>query len=437
MSTNAQDQDLVADAAAQYGIEMPYALGHQSGGSRNDFIELEDMSGEAKDDGETVAIKDGGDRVVKSEFIHDEIFTHETNGGEGTSGKGISAETPSGEAGGCRLVPSFGWHPWYSHLLYDDTFTFAPTTTYTPPEDSVDFASAFAAKKRHYEAVLTPSPERDDDFIASLPVPTPLSAFIAATRARLRAHPYALVGEIGLDKAFRVPFGCDASAVAPPADAPASVHASGHRTLSRYRVRIQHQEAIFGSQVRLAAAEGRPVSVHCVQAHGSLHCTFLACCQPHERPIPIIRGGGMGSRSLDGADSPVWESLPPGRVYPPRICLHSFTGDVQVLQLWLHSSNHTDVYFSFSKAVNLRNDSSRVKSSMVMHAVPDDRALLESDLPVVEDETDAALEEMYRHACHVKQWPLEEGVRRFGSNFESFIFGNRMEPVSGDATDPG
>ena len=89
-----------------------------------------------------------------------------------------------------KVVPAFGWHPWFSHQLYDDS---------KEPE----VTDVQAHKTKHYSAVLSPTP--DADFIASLPDPIPLSKYLEETRQRLIAHPTALVGEIGVDKAFRLP----------------------------------------------------------------------------------------------------------------------------------------------------------------------------------------------------------------------------------------
>jgi len=90
------------------------------------------------------------------------------------------------------LVPCFGWHPWFSHQLYDDTAA------------SVEDADTEDFKIRHYKAVLAPS--RDDvAFVKTLPPPRSLKGFLQQTKAYLERYPVSLVGEIGLDKAFRLP----------------------------------------------------------------------------------------------------------------------------------------------------------------------------------------------------------------------------------------
>ena len=75
----------------------------------------------------------------------------------------------------CCILPSFGWHPWFSHQLYDDAGN-------TSGQSLIG-----AMKVEHYMQVVVPSP--DEAFIASLPNPRPLSRYLAETKARLEKHP--------------------------------------------------------------------------------------------------------------------------------------------------------------------------------------------------------------------------------------------------------
>ncbi|KOS21386.1 Cut9-interacting protein scn1 [Escovopsis weberi] len=353
----------------------------------------------------------------------------------------------------CAVVPSFGWHPWFSHQLYDDTTTTTiaagtqPTTNEADGKHCGDDAPA-ASKTAHYQSVLQPAP-KDGDFIASLPDPAPLSAFISATRKHLEAFPHALVGEVGLDKAFRLPQQWDASDAAARDDSLTPGSREG-RLLSPYRVRMAHQQAVMRAQLRLAGELQRAVSVHGVQAHGVLYDSVSALWKGHERRVLSRRekrmdalmaaqgrdadadadaSGSSSSEDEDedgGGDSGGIGSLvgkPRGKPFPPRICLHSYTGSVDMLKQWLHPAVPCRVFLSFSTAVNLGTGGGRARLEEVLRAVPDDRLLVESDLHVAGEQMDAALEDMYRLVCGVKGWDLESGVRTVGKNFERFIYG--------------
>lgn len=357
----------------------------------------------------------------------------------------VAAEYPAPTPGGasslsqedqpCVVIPSFGWHPWFSHQLYDDT---APQPTYAP--ESASESDSASAKRAHYAAVLTPAP--DDAFVASLPVPTPLSSVIASTRDLLAAHPLALVGEAGLDKAFRLPCAWeeDDSSSAPDtkatsADASPTPGGRQGRRLSPYRVRPGHQQAVLAAQLRLAGDVGRPVSLHGVQVHGVLHDTVSACWKGHEKEVisrrekrRIAPGAEDFDAMSDSEEDGPGERQKAGpqvgsKPYPPRICLHSFSGSIEVLKQWLHPAIPADVFFSFSTAVNLGTEAGRARLGDVLRAVPDGQILVESDLHIAGGDMDAALEDMYRFVCEAKGWSLEEGVVTIRGNYERFIFG--------------
>ncbi|KAJ4165286.1 hypothetical protein LMH87_006924 [Akanthomyces muscarius] len=346
--------------------------------------------------------------------------------------------------GTSKVVPAFGWHPWFSHQLYDDS---AAEPTYKTNSDT----SPAEAKKTHYRAVLQPLP--DDAFIDGLPDPAPLSAFIAATRACLEARPLALVGETGLDKAFRLPAPWAAS---DPDARDESLTPGGRegRRLSPQRVRMPHQQAVLAAQLALAGALGRAVSLHGVQAHGLLHDTVSRCWAGHELPSRreqrlVAPGAEDFSSSSSSSSSDEGESEEEeegslsqrikalelkkkqagggggggGKPYPPRICLHSFSGSVSTLDQWMRRNIPAKVYVSFSTAVNMSTEASRSKIDDVIEAVPADRVLIESDLHTAGADMDGMLEDMYRHVCKVKGWELEDGVARIRKNYQTFIFG--------------
>lgn len=350
------------------------------------------------------------------------------------------------DRGQARVMPSFGWHPWFSHQLYDDS---APDSkrTYQPPTDGSD-KDIRSAKRAHYSAVLTPAPNPDDDaFFDSLPEPTSISSYIDATRKRLLDHPLALVGEIGLDKAFRLPQPYPDGRSAEATDGKTPGGRDG-RLLSPQRVQMDHQVAVLKAQLRLAGELGRPVSVHGVQAHGVLYDALASCWKGHEREVlsrkerrQIAPGAedfsssdsenededarhGNGKKAAKGGEGKRGvKERGQGKPYPPRICLHSFSGPAEMLKQYLSPAIPARIFVSFSTAINLGTAGGAQKFEDVLRTCPDDGVLVESDLHMAGDDMDAALESMYRRVCEVKGWGLEEGVRKIGENYHAFIFG--------------
>ncbi|KAL5612035.1 hypothetical protein BROUX41_000403 [Berkeleyomyces rouxiae] len=336
-----------------------------------------------------------------------------------------------------KVVPAFGWHPWFAHLLYDDS----PTTNVVgAPPHRPDLKTA------HYAAVLdmhTPLSPADAAFIARLPAPHSLSTFLADTRVRLLAHPTALVGEIGLDRAFRLPEHPAPFAAPPPAPAPAATPGTrAGRRLSPYRVSLAHQRSVLAMQVALAAELNRPISVHGVQAHGVLYEVLADTWRGHEREVANRKRRRLLARgmSAEEAESSADEGdddgprakgavTPAAKPFPPRICLHSFSGPKDVAQQYLHPKIPCAVYFSFSSAVNLlggsltkaKSGSARQKLEAVLSVVPDDRILAESDLDTPGDRMDAVLADIYATICEIKGWEPEAGVAQIARNFEAFV----------------
>lgn len=338
-----------------------------------------------------------------------------------------------------KIIPSFGWHPWFSHQLYDDVLLGKAAATFDPTAQDHK-----AQKRRHYNAVLSPSPEskQNEEFIDELPDPQPLSDLITQTRTYLQAHPYALVGEIGLDKAFRLP------SHGPAIDDGMTPGRRNGQILSPYRVNMDHQKRIFIAQLNLAGEMGRAVSVHGVQAPGLLFDALKSTFKGHEQRVITSRERKMLAPGVnedfsssdedeakdDGrqsqSDSAQKEKKYKPKPFPPRICLHSFSSGVQTLQQYINDrSIPAQIFFSFSLLVNYStggHEHERKKhiADEVIRACPDTRLLLESDLHTAGADMDNMLEQIYRKACLAKGWDLHNGVQRIGKNYEEFIFGN-------------
>ncbi|KAI1369426.1 hypothetical protein F5Y08DRAFT_153142 [Xylaria arbuscula] len=331
-----------------------------------------------------------------------------------------------------RIVPSFGWHPWFSYQLYDDTM---PNPAYdgTP-----------AGKMAHYDQVLAPKPSsKDDSFSSGLGDPLPLSEYLEETQKRLEKFPLALVGEIGIDKAFRLPSAWTSAEEARREEGLTPGGREGRR-LSPYRVQVTHQVSILRAQLELAGRMGRPVSLHGVQAHGVLYDTIASCWKGYEKEVlsrrqkrQIATGAEDFSDDTDedsDIDDAVEKKSKPSKLarsgnqgvgspkFPPRICLHSYSGYVEQLKMYIQPSVPAKVFFSFSVAVNW-GDSGREKTEEAIKAVPDDRLLVESDLHMAGEQMDSNLEEICRIICRIKGWDLREGVERLGRNWREFVLG--------------
>lgn len=201
--------------------------------------------------------------------------------------------------------------------------------------------------------------EAATEVLNSIPSPVPQSVWEGELRRRLREDERAAVGEIGLDRAAVIPG-------------------------TRVQVRIEHQMALVKAQVALAAEFARPVSVHCVRAHGHLE-EFL-------RGLP-----------MDGA--------------PPRVMLHSYNGSVEMARRFLALPNGlgSRVFFSFNTVVKNKREAVIER----IRAVPDDRVLAESDATDV-----SHVEEWLGSSCDIiaeaKGWSREEAARRLRENFRTF-----------------
>ena len=319
----------------------------------------------------------------------------------------------------CQIIPSFGWHPWFSHQLYDDKPSSHPVG---------ENVSSEIFKITHYQSVLEPSPE-DQAFLQSLPAPRPLSEYLSQTRRRLERYPFALIGEIGLDRAFRVPDHRDESkTMADPSLTPGT--RDGKR-LTPYRVSMNHQRRILKAQLNLAGELRRAVSVHGVAAHGIVFETLRDTWRGYENVVYSKRDKKRRSSVPDahrnedkvGADGQT-SNIENSKPFPPRICLHSYSGPLEPLKQYLHPSVPATIFFSFSHLINFSSATS--KAVDVIRAIPNDRILVESDVHRAGEMMDDLLEQMVRRICQLKQWTLEEGIRQLASNWLCFVFGERF-----------
>ena len=257
------------------------------------------------------------------------------------------------------VVPFYGYHPWYSHLF------------------------VVSSEKEHYTSILKPCPPTD--FIEHLPAPISWTQALLELRKRLESNPQAQLGEIGMDKSFRLP-----------------MHLNGKRQgLSVYKTSAEHQSRIFIDQVRLAVELSRAVSIHSVQCHGLVFQLLQSLWS--ERPMRTTDP----ERTTDNQQK-------------PRICIHSASIPPETLRQYISPKVPCRVYFSFSMAINSRYGGKLVE---LIRATPEDRILIESDWHSEGNPRRRQLVDIARVVILVKGWDINEGIDILERNFRTFVHG--------------
>lgn len=239
-------------------------------------------------------------------------------------------------------VAASGYHPWYSHTIsLDDEVT---------------------SREDHYRSLLIDSrstlqaKEELEALLPHLPPPRSLKAILSELRTHLEEFPSALLGEVGLDRAFRIPAAKHVVQDQPSeqglldSQPPTNEHTLALRgkRLTTLSVPIEHQLKVVLAQIGVAVDLGRSVSFHSVRAP--------------EATIQLLK---ESCRVYNGAN---------GRAFRD-ICLdlHSCTLSEEMISAILRT--HPNVFVSFSVTINLRQKSLASQLSVV----PPTRLLIESD----------------------------------------------------------
>ncbi|KAK6460449.1 hypothetical protein DFJ63DRAFT_250552 [Scheffersomyces coipomensis] len=257
------------------------------------------------------------------------------------------------------VVPYFGVHPWYSHLF---------TTVKYDVNDNDNI------KQLHYNSVLNPPPS--PELLQILPDPINLDDHINNIETLITTYQSKFtygIGEIGLDKLFRVPMnGYFGNQMYPN---------NGDIKLSPCKVTIDHQLKVFELQLSLANRLHKQISVHCVKAHGLLFDTI-----------------------------PKYTNI-------SNIILHSFSGSIDQGIRWINqykSNNQQRLYFSFSNWINgadnkrdlLQNLIPKLNQNQILIEtdISIDRFLLQKSTMATQDEYFQHLIDIYTKICHIRDW---------------------------------
>lgn len=255
------------------------------------------------------------------------------------------------------IVPFLGIHPWYSHLFSIDKIP----------------------KEEHYSLVLS---FVSQDLILVLPDPIPLDSHLQkieelAEKFKRSGRIFG-IGEIGLDKIFKIP-------------------SSGYFgnvnytdvSLTKSKVSIDHQLAVFCRQMELADRLKVPVSLHCVKAHG-----------------------------------PLYDTVARNYIHCSNVILHSYSGSGDQAQRWVNDFKKLKrkLSFSFSDFVNGKEEKNSDLKKLVL-MLHQSQILLESDIAIDEiflngkkDSYLAAMSRIELQICHIKGWDLNHGRELFRDN---------------------
>ena len=149
-----------------------------------------------------------------------------------------------------RKLSLAGYHPWFSHLI---------STTSDPISKDEHYRSLFLPASvgnviNSEETNISPPPpdSLESQFLtllAHLPNPRPLSEVLIELRQNLSDFSESMLGEVGVDRVFRIPLDYFASP----------------RHLTTFTIPLAHQVTILEAQIEIAVELGRNISMHSVK----------------------------------------------------------------------------------------------------------------------------------------------------------------------------
>ncbi|PWO00479.1 Metallo-dependent hydrolase [Tilletiopsis washingtonensis] len=279
---------------------------------------------------------------------------------------------------GSKVRPAFGYHPWFVHTI---------SLEHPAPSAEQHYRSLFGGASAT-EAQLADL----EELLPHLPAPVSLQDTLATLRGNLEAHPSALLGEVGIDRAFQLPVSPAGYTLDPAVRGPAlakkqaeETHSLGRRSraLTLLKTPLEHQLSVLTAQVELAVKLRRSVSMHSVKAPGATLQWLDEMKKRLPSATPSLAGMSkrkrraveLAARSREAAAGPAKADDKPS---PPgfediNLDLHSCS--LSPLQLQQVQEKHQNVYASFSTTINLRQQAFHSQLSV---ADPQ-RVLIESD----------------------------------------------------------
>lgn len=109
------------------------------------------------------------------------------------------------------------------------------------------------------------------------------------------------------------------------------------------------------------------------------------------------------------------------KVLPPRLCMHSYGGSVDMMRAFTKMDHPPEIFFSFSILINGRLQERKLQE--LISAVPEDRLLIESDHHS-HMLVDGLLMDMVKKVSEIRGWSIEETVQKTTRNWHRFVYGH-------------
>ncbi|EGG08103.1 uncharacterized protein MELLADRAFT_62121 [Melampsora larici-populina 98AG31] len=271
-----------------------------------------------------------------------------------------------------KVKPAFGLHPWFSHQV------------------------CFTADQLESDGFpLMLENGQDQSMIEShLPKPIDFNQFLNELKDRLVSIPDSMLGEVGLDKSFKVhiPNATQSQATNQNQginqNQGTDQNQKDEMNLIKSKVKIEHQIKVLEAQLELAISLGKPISLHGVKAIEEMIQVFNRLKRRH----PVSNQIKIN-----------WHS--------PYIS----TGSLKTLI----KNYSTFLYFSFS--IRLYKTELELKRLNELIALtPKDKIMIETDWESEPNLIDEKLIEILKVICKVKSWTFLEALRQLKSNWDDF-----------------